>query len=105
VLERVWKRLQFAWLSALAAAFVAFPFVWWYRLLTGRFDMSAPMEDVSSDTGPGVRQGLRYGALTLWTAASLVVLFFLLRGCFRNLRQRLARRRGDFLTGLESDAR
>jgi hypothetical protein len=105
VLERVWKGLQVAWWSALAAAFLAFPFLWWYWLLTGQFDMSAPMDDVSSDTGPGFRQGLRYSALTLWTAVSLVVLFFLLRGCFRNLRQRLARRRGDFLTGLESDAR
>jgi hypothetical protein len=105
VVERAWKGLQVAWWSALGVAFAAFPFWWWYRLLTGRFDMSAPMEDVSSDTGPGVRQALRYITLTLWTAASAALLFFLLRGCFRNLRQRQARRRGDFLTGLESDAR
>jgi hypothetical protein len=105
MLERVWKGLQVAWWSALAAAFVAFPFVWWYRLLSGQFDMSAPMDDVSSDTGPGVRQALRYGALTLLTAASLAVLFLLLGAWHRILRQRQARRRGDFLTRLESEAR
>ncbi len=88
------KRLEGLGLWTLATAFVLFPFWWWYRVLTGRFDMASPMDDpyVSADDGPGVRQGLRYFGLTLWTLAALGLVLLLLQQRVRARRARQSHR-------------
>jgi hypothetical protein len=93
--KRLRERLENAWWTLVVVAFIAFPFWWWYAVLTGRFDMSAPMDDpyVSDEDGPGTRQGLRYFGLTLWTLVSLALLFLILQKQVKDLRERRARRR------------
>jgi hypothetical protein len=88
------ERLGPLLVGALVAAFVAFPFWWWYALAVGHYDMAAPMDD-PADAGPGERQAIRWAALTIWTAASLALLFGLLWLGVKKARERRARFRGD----------
>ena len=81
-------------IGALLAAFVAFPFWWWYTLAVGQYDMAAPMDD-PSDAGPGERQAIRWAVLTIWSAASLALLFGLVWLGAKKARERRARFRGD----------
>lgn len=56
--------------------FLGFPAVWWFLVLSGRYEMSAPFF-ASDDSSPWFARIFRYTALIVWSVFSLGLLLMM----------------------------
>jgi hypothetical protein len=57
-----------------------FPALWWYQIITGAYDMSAPFTKAGAHDNPWFRTILRWAVLVGWSGLAGVLLLVIVKG-------------------------